>query len=213
MYFPLNGDFIFLADSASQLNPLNHGWDFNYFVPCFVPSLEFGCRVISLLTKSIASTLCPDGSSVFFIACCFDNIASRISLRLLPWYGRFNNKINYLPQDQLITDYPQGIKVNSIRMYLLAQHFRRHIPRRATCIQRLRGTVDPCNTKISQLQVPKFIKDQILGFDIPMENLHLMNVLNRHYNTPDQELGLLFSKPLYPANMITQVTTSQQVHN
>ena len=46
-----------------------------------------------------------------------------------------------------------------------------------------------------------------------MKYFHLVNVLNRNNYAPNQELCLILSEFMNPSNVVTQITSRQQIHH
>ncbi len=105
------------------------------------------------------------------------------------------------------------IEIDFIRMQLFAEHFRSHIARRSTCIQRLLAILSPRNPEISQSQIPLLIKHQIFRFDVPMENLLAVDIVNRSEDAGYEKLCLLFSEALDVGESAPQVCAGQQIHD
>jgi hypothetical protein len=98
-------------------------------------------------------------------------------------------------------------------VHLLAQHLRRHIPRRSTRIQALLRLLRPRYSKIRQSKIPKLIKHQIFWFDIPVEYFLLVDELNRGQDTSNEELGLLLCELMAEPYLIPEISTRQQIHD
>lgn len=56
-------------------------------------------------------------------------------------------------------------------MILPQQHFRGHVTGRATSLMRVLSFPVPCDSQISNTTISVFIKDDILRFDVAMDDI------------------------------------------
>lgn len=105
------------------------------------------------------------------------------------------------------------IEVHLKRVHLLAQHLGSHVTRSATCVQSLLAVFGPCNAEVGEPEVAQLIKDQILRFDVSVENSPFVNVLNRGDDAGDQKLRLVLAKFVSISQATPQVGSRQKIHH
>ena len=82
-------------------------------------------------------------------------------------------------------------------MILPTHHLGRHVSRCTTCICIIVGLDDPCDPEICHTNVALFVKDQVLGLDVSVDDVVEMEKLKSVYDRGDKELrlGLFESSP------------------
>jgi hypothetical protein len=105
-----------------------------------------------------------------------------------------NPAVRHFPKHALIAEHPNGIIVHGHSVVLSVHHLGGHVPRRATGVLLVLRPVVLRQPKVGDLQVPLFIKQQILRFDIPMLNPIDMQILQSQNYTGSKKLGLLLSE-------------------
>ena len=94
-----------------------------------------------------------------------------------------------LSGQKFVGNTPQSILI-AFLIHPAKKLFRRHIWKATAivimfCIE---GILQGHNTKISQEHISRITKENILGFEISVENIHLMRILqNLSYHTKDSE--------------------------
>ena len=98
-------------------------------------------------------------------------------------------------------------------MVLPAHYFRSHIARGSTCVSIVVGLDHPSNAQVSGSEVSLIVKDQILWFDIPVDDVVEVEVFKSHQNAGNKKFGLHLLEPPPAAHVVPQITTHQQIHD
>ena len=73
-------------------------------------------------------------------------------------------------------------------MVLTAHDFRGHVSRSARGILRVLRVENSGDTEIGEPQVAHVVEDQVFWFDVPVEDLVLVQILERHDHACHEEL-------------------------
>ncbi len=95
----------------------------------------------------------------------------------------------------------------------MKEHLRCHVAGSAWCIVRIIGSVNSCDTEVRQLQVPILVDHQIFRFNISMNNLVLVNVLESRDEASNKELCGALIKGSMRTDMKSQITAWEVVHD
>jgi hypothetical protein len=68
-------------------------------------------------------------------------------------------------------------------------------------------------TKISHFHVPLIIHQNVLRFQVAVNYLHKMQVLECHHNGASVKLRVLFAEPFLIPQMLEQFTTTHELHH
>lgn len=115
--------------------------------------------------------------------------------------------------NQLIQKGTYTIDISPSIMALTHQDFWAHVFRRAT--ERMRSlTVRDYlrKSEISNLQVSINVNKNVLWFDIPVDNIHVVQMLQSEQKLRKVELGLILREPLNFTKVEEHLSTSAQVH-
>lgn len=98
-------------------------------------------------------------------------------------------------------------------MLFSCDNLRRHVSWSSRCILLVLRRVDSRDTHISKSEITLGIKDQILGFDITMYDIILMQILETEHDAAYKKFNDMFWKSLVFAQLETQVTSRHIVHD
>lgn len=102
--------------------------------------------------------------------------------------------------------------IDRAAMVLTTHYLWCHISRCARGILSIILPPHTCNAKVSNSQISITFYNQILRFDIPMNNVFLVYIFQSSNQTSHKELSCIFFKFSESANMIPQVATCKVVH-
>ena len=97
-------------------------------------------------------------------------------------------------------------------MRLSRYHFRRHVTRRSRGISLVLGGVNPCDSHIGQPEISPRIEDEVFGFDIPVDDVVVVQIFETQKNAANKKLDDMFWKGLVFANLEAQITSWHVVH-
>lgn len=92
-------------------------------------------------------------------------------------------------------------------MLLPIHDFRSHVARRSTCII---GVILPKLPRYSQICDPQIslrVQYQIFRFDIPVDDLILMHVIESNEDIGNKKFGLFFIEVSFVSKVVPQITT------
>ena len=116
-------------------------------------------------------------------------------------------------QHQFVGNYSHCVVVNRKRVVLPAHHLRSHVARSPAGVCRIVGLDESSNAEIGGSEVALVVKDQVFRFDVPMDDVVEVQVLEAHQDAGDEELCLHLLKPSPAAHVVAQVPADQQVHD
>ena len=103
--------------------------------------------------------------------------------------SKWHNK--YRTHHHLVNDDSKCKIISLERMIHPTDNFRSHISRSTTCLFRISFFPLPSNPKISDPEIPIFLKHQILRFKIPMNSPLAMYILESQYDTPSNKFYII----------------------
>lgn len=92
--------------------------------------------------------------------------------------------IRPLPNQQLISDHPNRIEISAKRMILPKQNLRRHVSRRSTSLMTVLRLPIPSDTQIRNPSISISIQNDVLGFDIAVYNVPLVQMIQSLRQAP-----------------------------
>ena len=98
-------------------------------------------------------------------------------------------------------------------MLFAAHYFWRHISWRSTCIV---GVVLPELSRDSQIRdsyIALRVQNQIFRFDVPVDNLVLVHVLQADNYVSDEELGFLLVEVPLIAEVVAEISAVEVIHH
>ena len=98
-------------------------------------------------------------------------------------------------------------------MVLMTDHFRCHVSRSATSILMIVIPNNPWYPQISNSEVSVRIKNKILRFEIPVNDLPFMKVLKTDNDISYEKFSFLLRKFALAADMISEISTIKIVHH
>lgn len=98
-------------------------------------------------------------------------------------------------------------------MILSTHDLRSHISRRSWRVLRILRCPLSRDTKVGDSHVTVRIHEQVLRFNISMNDTVVVHVLKTDYAASNEEFGLLLWKPLYLTMMVTKIAASDQIGN
>lgn len=117
------------------------------------------------------------------------------------------------PKHALIPYHTHCKIINCNTMVLPAHHLWSHVSWCSRCILCILRIPYSCNSKVCESQNSILIEDQILRFDVPMNNSFLMNVFKGKDHASDEKLGLVLSKSSVSSNMVPEITSTEEIHD
>lgn len=79
-------------------------------------------------------------------------------------------------------------------MVLAVDHLRRHVARRARGVPVILRRSDAGHSQICQPEVTSGIKDEVFGFEIAVDDVVAVEVLERQEDAANEELGDVFGE-------------------
>lgn len=104
-----------------------------------------------------------------------------------------------------------GIEVALVAVVLLENDLGSHVARSTWSLVGVLSLVHLCNSKVGDLDVPIWVKNQVFRLDVSMDDVVLVNVLESNSKTSYNEPGLLLGKTDSFSYVVPQVATSHQV--
>jgi hypothetical protein len=98
-------------------------------------------------------------------------------------------------------------------MILSTHDFWCHISRGTTSITTVIGFEEASDTEISYSEVSHIIEDQVLGFDVTMDDVVEVEELETDEDTSDEEFGLGLTETTTNTHMVAEVATDEEVHD
>jgi hypothetical protein len=98
-------------------------------------------------------------------------------------------------------------------MILAAHDLWSHIAGSTTSVSVIVWFDNTGNTQVCGTQVALVIKDQILRFDVAVDNIIEMEILKSNQNASDKKLSLHLLETPAAAHVVAEVATDKQVHN
>lgn len=98
-------------------------------------------------------------------------------------------------------------------MVLSAHDLGSHVARGSTGVFLVLWIPNPSNSKISDPEIPIGLKHQVLRLDVSVNYSFVMHVFKSYDNTSDVESDLLLCEPPVLGNVVSQVSSVQQVHH
>jgi hypothetical protein len=95
----------------------------------------------------------------------------------------------------------------------LADDFRSHVSWGSTRILCIVGLDLPRNAKISHPQIASIIKDQILRFQITMDNFTSVHILETEHDAGEEKAGFLLLELAFIAEVVAQIASVAVVHD
>ena len=118
-----------------------------------------------------------------------------------------------LTHHALVSDHAHSEIVSSQAMVLPAHHFWGHVAWRPTGFTRVIRRQNPCDAEVSEAEVALVIKDEILRFDVPVNNqlrMHRLQCVNQACDKEPSDLHREFPLTSY---VIAEISTQEEVHD
>ena len=93
-------------------------------------------------------------------------------------------------------------------MVLAAHHFRSHVTWSTACVLTVIRLLNPSDTEICDPYIPILVENQVLGFDVPVDYIVVMEIFKRDENAGNEKSGLIFFKFSVFPYMESQITPS-----
>lgn len=116
------------------------------------------------------------------------------------------------PEHTLVGDHTHSEVINKEGVILAAHHFRRHVAGRAASVLRVVLSPDPSNSEVRDSKIPIIFNHQILRFDVSMNDILVVDVLEARDQTRDKEPGRFFVELSVAANVVPKVSAREVVH-
>ncbi len=110
------------------------------------------------------------------------------SKHLLPDLFPVLTQVGSFADQQFKSNHTHSVVICAEGVVLAHQHFRRHVPRSPTSLMCILRPPIPGNPKISNPAVPLLIEDDILRFQIPVDDIFWMQIVQSFHNATNDKL-------------------------
>jgi len=98
-------------------------------------------------------------------------------------------------------------------MLLSSYHLRGHISWSSRCVFLILRRINPCDSHISESEIALGVKNEILRFDITMNDVILVQILETQYDTAYKKLDNMLGKPLMFSKLKAKITPRHIIHD
>lgn len=110
-----------------------------------------------------------------------------------------------------MADNAECVVVRLEAVILLEYHFRGHVARSARGFVRVLPLVRLCDSEIGYLDVPLATEHKVFWLDVSMNNIVLVDVLQRYHHARDDEAALVLIELDPLPQVVPEITTRHQV--
>ena len=128
--------------------------------------------------------------------------------------GTVRKKANaYKSEDRLEDDDAQGEVIDGDSVVLAAHDLWRHVAGGATGVFLVFGVPDAGDAEVGDEEVALAVEDEVLGFDVAVDDAVVVDVLEALDDAGGEELGLGFGEAAVLAAVVAEVAAGFEVHD
>lgn len=116
-------------------------------------------------------------------------------------------------EHELVSHHSQREVVGRESVVLVADDLGCHVPWSPTRILMVVISHDPRHSQIRYAQVPLRVQHEVLGFEIAVDDLALVQILQPDYDVRNEKFSLRLAELAFAADVVSQIPAVQVVHH